>query len=48
MRTIDRLFFVARIIFKMLYKSTLQVLIVGTLDEEPVIKHLLKVCQGYA
>ena len=36
------------IIFKMLCESTSTFLIVATLENEPFIKHLLKVFRGYA
>ena len=36
------------IVFKMLYKATSKSLIVGTLQTEPFVKHLLNVFRGYA
>ena len=39
---------ICEIIFKMLCMSKSKFLIGGTLQEEPLIKHLLKLFRGYA
>ena len=50
MRANDILLYLAyilEIIFIMLYMTTSKFLIVGTFEEEPLIKHLLKEFRGY-